>query len=143
VEDTFYIVLLVAVIVATLVAVFIAWQGTSQLYEGIGKGAFAMDEPDRPAGPEPGSAAYQAEAEAEIRQMVEAKSARRVARGEAPLDVEAEIEALTRPAGGGHDDALREEVRQLVIARNERRIRKGQEPLDVEAEVERQLRELG
>jgi hypothetical protein len=143
VEDAFYIVLLVAVILATLVAVFIAWQGTSQLYEGIGKGAFALDESDRPAGPPPGSAAFQAEADAEIRQLVEAKSERRVARGEAPLDVEAEIAALTQPAAGGRDEALRDEVRQLVIARNERRMRKGQEPLDVEAEVERQLRELG
>jgi hypothetical protein len=143
VEDAFYIVLLVAVILATLVAIFIAWQGTSQLYEGIGKGAFALDESDRPAGPPPGSAAFQAEADAEIRQLVEAKSARRVARGEAPLDVEAEVAALTSETQGEHDPALREEVRQLVIARNERRLRHGKEPLDVEAEVERQLRDLG
>jgi hypothetical protein len=73
--------------------------------------------------------------------MVEAKSARREARGEAALDVEAEIAALTRPAGA--DAELRDEVRQLVIARNERRARRGQEPLDVEAEVDRQLRDLG
>ena len=73
--------------------------------------------------------------------MLEAKSARREARGEAPLDVDAELAALTRSAGP--DDALREEVRQLVIARNERRRRQGREPLDVEAEVERQLRDLG
>jgi hypothetical protein len=143
VEDAFYFVLLGAVIVATLVAIFIAWQGTSSIYEGIGKGAFSMDESGRSAGPPPGSAAFQAEADAEIRQMVEAKSARRVARGEAPLDVEAEIAALTQAPSPGRDDALRDEVRQLVVARNERRIRKGQEPLDVESEVERQLRELG
>ena len=79
----------------------------------------------------------------EIRQLVEAKSARRVARGEAPLDIDAEIAALTQPAAAGADAGLREEVRQLVIARNERRLARGQEPLDVEAEVERQLRELG
>jgi hypothetical protein len=83
-----------------------------------------------------------AEAQAEIRQMVEAKSARRESRGQAPLDIEAEISALTQPAAGV-DDELRDEVRQLVISRNERRVRQGQEPLDVEAEVDRQLRDLG
>ena len=73
--------------------------------------------------------------------MLEAKSARRAARGET-LDVEAELAALT--AGSAQQDpGLREEVRQLVIARNERRRRQGKEPLDVEAEIERQLRSLG
>ena len=78
----------------------------------------------------------------EIRQMLEAKSARREARGEAPLDIEAEVAALTQPAAPPDAD-LRDEVRQLVIARNERRARRGEEPLDVESEVDRQLRELG
>ena len=78
---------------------------------------------------------------AEIRQLLEAKSARREARGEPPLDVDAEVAALTQPQG--QDEALRDEVRQLVIARNERRVRRGEEPLDVEAEVDRQLRDLG
>ena len=74
--------------------------------------------------------------------MLEAKSARREARGEGPLDVEAELaraDAHRRRRRRG----LREEVRQLVVARNERRVRHGEEPLDVEAEVERQLRDLG
>ena len=74
--------------------------------------------------------------------MVEAKSARREARGEAPLDIEAEIASLTQAAPVA-DEGLRDEVRQLVVAKNERRQRQGKEPLDVEAEVERQLRELG
>jgi hypothetical protein len=75
--------------------------------------------------------------------MVEAKSHRRVARGQAPLDVEAEIAELTKPAETVHDAALRDEVRQLVIARNERRARQGKQPLDVETEIDRQLRDLG
>jgi hypothetical protein len=84
--------------------------------------------------------------EAEIRQMVEAKSYRRQARGDAPLDVDAEVERLldeteTAP-GAGIDRELREEVRQLVLARNERRMRRGEQPLDVKAEIERQLRSL-
>ena len=74
--------------------------------------------------------------------MVEAKSARREARGEAPLDVDAEVASLTRAAPSA-DPALREEVRQLVLARNERRVRQGKEPLDVEAEIDRQLRAAG
>jgi hypothetical protein len=83
-----------------------------------------------------------AEQAEEIRQMIQARSDRREARGEPPLDVDAEVAALLRPPGG-EDAELREEVRQLVIARNERRARRGEEPLDVEAEVERQLRDLG
>ena len=74
--------------------------------------------------------------------MLEAKSARREARGEAPLDIEAELASLSAPDVKA-DEGLREEVRQLVEARNERRARQGKEPLDVDAEVERQLRELG
>jgi hypothetical protein len=74
--------------------------------------------------------------------MIQARSDRRVARGEPPLDVDAEVAALLRPAASD-DPELREEVRQLVVASNERRLRAGQEPLDVEAEVDRRLRELG
>ena len=140
-EAAFPIVLIVVVAVAIVVA-FATFVGAGKLYEGIGRGAFALDESDRPAGPEPGSAAAQAEADMEIRQMLEAKSARRQARGEAPLDVDAEMAALKGPPPGG-DESLREEVRQLVVARNDRRIRRGEEPLDVEAEVDRQLRDLG
>jgi hypothetical protein len=79
---------------------------------------------------------------AEARQMLEAKSYRRLQRGQAPVDVEAELERLLEPAAGAKpalDEELRDEVRILVIARNERRMRGGKEPLDVEAEVERQV----
>jgi hypothetical protein len=140
VAQTFEVVLIV-VVALSVVAAVISLRGQSGLYDKIGKGAFSLDEPDRPRGPAPGSAAAMAEAQAEIRQLVEAKSARREARGEAPLDIEAEISALTQPAAGV-DDELRAEVRQLGIARNERRQRQGKEPLDVDAEVERQIRDL-
>ena len=141
-EETFGTVVIILGVVAALVAAA-AYVGSGKLYDGIGKGAFSLDEPDRPRGPQPGSAAYAAEAEAETRQMLEAKSARRVARGEPALDVDAEYTALTRPGPAGRDEALRDEVRQLVIASNERRARRGEAPLDVEAEVDRQLRDLG
>ena len=81
VEETFGTVVIILAVVAGLVAAF-AYVGSGRLYEGIGKGAFSLDQPDRPKGPQPGSAAYDAEAEAETRQMLEAKSALRVARGE-------------------------------------------------------------
>jgi hypothetical protein len=143
VEDSFGTVVIVLALVAA-VAAALAYIGSGKLYDGIGKGAFSLDQPDKPKGPQPGSAAYNAEAEEETRQMLEAKSDMRVARGEAPLDIDAEYAALTRPvAPAGHDEALREEVRQLVVASNERRQRRGEAPLEVEAEVDRQLRDLG
>lgn len=141
-EETFGTVVIVIAVVAALFAAA-TYVGSGKLYDGIGKGAFSLDQPDRPKGPLLGSAAYDAEAEAETRQMLEAKSALGVARGEKPLDIDAEYAALTTPAPQGRDEALREEVRQLVIASNERRGRRGEPPLDVEAEVDRQLRDLG
>jgi hypothetical protein len=116
-------------------------------WETMGGGPFAIlnDPPRRSAGAsgsqETVDPAIQA---AEVRQMLEAKSQRREARGEAPLDVAAETERLLaeaeRPRGAEAMDAeLRAEVRQLVVSRNERRLREGREPLDVEAETEKQL----
>jgi hypothetical protein len=140
--DAFPIVIIGVSIAAIVIAlaVTIASRG---MYERIGRGAFSLDTLDRPSGPEPGTPAARSEATEEIRQLVEAKSARRVARGQAPLDVEAEIAALTASAPTAADAELREEIRSLVIARNERRMARGREPLDVEAEVERQIRDLG
>src|SRR5215204_6057921 len=133
-EETFGTVVIIIAVVAGLIAAA-AYVGSGRLYEGIGKGAFSLDQPDRPKGPQPGSAAYNAEAEAETRQMLEAKSALRVARGESALDIDAEYAALPTPSATGRDEALRDEVRQLVIAKNERRARRGEPPLDVEEEV--------
>ena len=136
--DTFGTVLIVTCLVAIVVAAVSYW-GSGGLYRGIGRGELGMEhERERPAPPP----VTQAEAQEEIRQMLEAKSARLEARGEAPLDVDAELAALTR-GSPQHDPTLREEVRQLVVARNARLQRQGKEPLDVEAEVERQLRALG
>jgi hypothetical protein len=133
-------VVVIVVSILGIVGAVVAFVGSGKLYDQVGKGGLSIER-DPAAGPPPGSAAARAEAEAEIRQLVEAKSARREARGQPPLDVDAEVAALTQPQG--QDEALRDEVRQLVIARNERRVRRGEEPLDVEAEVDRQLRDLG
>jgi hypothetical protein len=140
-----FAVVLIGVTILAAIAAVLSLRGWGDNYLKIGKGAFSLDEPDRIPGPAPGSPAARAEAEAEVRQMVEAKSARREARGETPLDVDAEVAALLGPpaAASGADPGLREEVRQLVVASNERRERRGEEPLDVETEVDRQLRDLG
>jgi len=127
-------------IVAGVVSLFV---GGPSPYESIGRGGL-FDEPDSRPAPAPGSAASSAESRAEIRQMLEAKSERRQRRGEEPLDIDAELAALTRPAAAAPEDpALREEVRQVVMARNERRVARGEDPVDVEAETDRQLRDLG
>src|SRR5262249_13169467 len=133
--DGFGIAIIVLSIVAAIAAIA-SYAGSGRLYKSIGKGAFALDRDDIPSGPKPGSPAARAEQAEEVRQMVQARSDRRVARGQAPLDVASEVAALLRPPTAD-DPELREEVRQLVIARNERRQRRGEEPLDVEAEVER------
>jgi hypothetical protein len=130
--------IIIVVSVIAIVAAAASYWGSGRLYRSVGQGDLVMER-ERASGP---AAPSSAEAREEIRQMLEAKSARRTARGEAPLDVEAELAALTAPDTGA-DPGLRDEVRQLVIARNERRQRQGKPPLDVEAEIERQLRSLG
>ncbi len=85
------------------------------------------------------SAAALAERDTEIRQLLEARNARRQRRGEAPIDVEQELARLTAPQV---DAELRAEIRDLVIARNHRRARAGKPLLDVDAEVEREIADL-
>jgi hypothetical protein len=79
------------------------------------------------------------ERDEEIRQMLEARNARRRRRGEPELDVDQELGRLTAPAV---DDELRAEIRDLAVARNHRRARQGKPPLGVEAEIERQIAAL-
>ncbi len=81
------------------------------------------------------------ERDEEVRQMLEARNARRRRRGEAEVDVEQEVRRLTAPTPAV-DAELRNEIRDLVIARNHRRARRGQPALDVDTEVERQIAEL-
>ena len=144
--DNGKIMILIVILVAPLAALAFATVGTA--LKTLGKGQWAIDRELPPSrGLTDSSVAVpRSVREAEIRQMVEAKSYRREARGEPALDIEAEVERLldeteTGPAAGV-DRELREEVRQLVLARNERRMRQGKEPLEVQAEVDRQLRDL-
>jgi hypothetical protein len=131
--EAFGVILIVVSVLAALAAAVSYW-GSGSIYSKLGSSDLEMRRED--------PVASAAETQEEIRQMLEAKSRRREARGEAPLDVEAELAALTSAAPRAGDPVLREEVRQLVIARNQRRLRQGKEPLDVEAEIDRQLRDL-
>jgi hypothetical protein len=142
VQGAFEIVLFVVVGVGVVAAIAaLVMSGGS--YRQIGRGGMSIGD-DRPLRP-PASGApltpgQAAEREAEVRQMLEARNARRAARGEAAGDVEAELRELLRPSA---DPGLEAEVRELVISRNNRRVARGQEPLDVDEEVARRLRELG
>ncbi len=122
---------------------FLVTRGSDSMYDQIGQGGISREGEYGAAGPPSGSPAARAEQEREIRQMLGARSERRVRRGEPALDIDAEVARLLADAqGAAHDAQLVGEVRQLVIARNERRVRQGMEPLDVDAEVTRTLQEL-
>ena len=127
--DDAFIAVVVLVSVLALVGAVIALATSSGSYDEIGRGGLSVDE--RPATTE--------ERDAEIRQYLAARNARRTARGEAPVDVEAELRALTAPAA---DPELAAEVRQLVEARNARRVARGETPLDVDEEVSKRLNDL-
>ena len=141
-QEAFGIVLFVVVGIGVVIAIASLFT-RGRLYDEIGRGGMSIGE-DRDARPRASGAPVPldaAERDDEIRQMLEARNARRAARGEAALDVEQELRSLTRPSAAD-DPEIADEVRQLVEARNARRVARGQEPLDVEAEIERQLRDL-
>jgi hypothetical protein len=126
--DDAFIAVVVLVSVLGLLAAIVALAMSGGSYDEIGRGGLSVDAPPP---------ATDAERDAEIRQLLAARNARRAARGEEPVDIEAELRALTAPAA---DPELTAEVRAAVEARNARRIARGRPPLDVEAEVARHLR---
>jgi hypothetical protein len=85
-------IVVIAIALVAAVAACVSYVGSGQIYRGLGRTGLSLDEPELRREPEPGTAAWQAEAEAELRQLLQARSARREARGEEPLDVEAEVE---------------------------------------------------
>ena len=141
-----YVLAAITLFILPVAAFWFARSGSA--WQEIGKGRFGVMHsmpPPRMRMAQPSPEIDLAIQAAEARQMIEAKSYRRLRRGEEPLDVEAEVAALLDSELAAHagkrglDEKLRSEVRELVVARNERRMRRGQEPLDVEAEVERQV----
>ena len=137
VQSSFGIVVVVVVVAAVLIALASLLAGRA--WDEYGRGGLTMDR--SPAGGAGGGRGpAERESDEEIRQMLEARNARRLRKGEATVDVEAELVRLTRrPA---IDAGLRQEIRELVLARNHRRARRGEPPLDVEAEVEREIEKL-
>jgi hypothetical protein len=130
--------ILVLITLVVLPIAAIAFARSGPLWQRVGKGAFSIEEDPMKLASARANRALQ---ETEARQMLEARSYRRVRSGQDPIDVEAEMRQLLDPAAEGPtvDAELRAEVRRLVIAGNERRMRRGEEPLDVDAETERQL----
>ncbi len=121
-----------------LLAALISLVLSSRTWEEYGRDHLLMESRDlRPAARTSGGS--DAERDAEIRQMLEARNLRRARRGEPPIDVEQELARLITPTV---DAELREEIRQHVVARNHRRARTGKPPLDVESEVEREIQGL-
>src|SRR3954447_366618 len=86
-------VVVIVVAILGIVGAVVAFVGSGKLYDQVGKGGLSIER-DPAAGPPPGSAGAPRAAGGNIRQLVEAKSARREARGEPPLDVDAEVAAL-------------------------------------------------
>lgn len=141
-EGFFFALIVGVTVLGVIIAIVNAMMGG--MYDQIGSGGLSIDTRPPPP-PPPDSPAGQAERREEIRQLIEARSARRQARGQAPLDIDHEVVAAEQIAdpSSAVDPALREEIRGLVVARNERRARQGKAPLDVEEEIARQVRELG
>jgi hypothetical protein len=143
-QEAFGIVIFVVVGVSVVIAV-ISLFGRSRLYDDIGRGGLSIgeDRDMRSRADAPAPPVSAAERDEDIRQMLEARNARRAAQGRPTVDVERELAELTGAGGAASSDPeILEEVRQLVEARNARRVARGQEPLDVEAEIARQLRDL-
>jgi hypothetical protein len=136
VHGSFNTVLWIVCVVAVVVALA-ALISTRQTWQDFGKNGLLMDSElkSQPAS----SPAPDQERDEEIRQMMEARNARRLRRGEAPLDVEQEIARLTPQKV---DPELESEIRDLVKARNYRHVRAGKPALDIEAEVQRELEKL-
>lgn len=115
---------------AAVVALFVG----RRAWDEYGKSRLVLDSDEAPEEAAPASGR-----DAEIRELIAARNALRVRRGEPTLDAQQELARLSAP---NVDAALRDEIRELVIARNHRRVRAGREPLDVEAEIQREIESL-
>ncbi|MGE4427200.1 MAG: hypothetical protein AB7G37_12175 [Solirubrobacteraceae bacterium] len=99
-------------------------------------GADGVDPGGRAPGPDFSGDETPEMQEADARGMIEGRNRRRIARGQEPLDVDAElarVRALTGPPSV--DPEAEAEARAIVAGRNARRRRRGEPEGDVEAEV--------
>jgi hypothetical protein len=131
-----FVTVIIVVMAVSVIGAIVALVLTGRTWKEVGKNSLVLDR-DAPRGPAGAMPAH--ERDAEIREMLQARNARRIRRGEAPIDVESELARLTAPLV---DPELRQEIRDLVIARNNRRVRAGKPALDVDAEIEREIARL-
>ena len=125
----------VVVVGVGLVCALAGLIASRRTWEDYGRNHLVRDSELRPTAPSVAGP----ERDTEIRQLLEARNARRERRGEPTVNVEDELARLSAPQV---DDELRSEIRDLVLARNHRRVRAGKEPLDVETEIEREIQSL-
>lgn len=94
-EEAFGTVLFVVVGLATIIAI-LSFAASRDAYRQIGRGGLTMDRDEAPRPDRPIAPPTSAEGRAEIRQMLEARNARRARKGLEPLDLETEIERRLR-----------------------------------------------
>ena len=88
------IVLIVVVLVALPVGAIVFARGAGRSLDQVGKGQFALEQDFPQSSGSPVSAVSAEVREEEIRQMIQARSDRGVAKGRKALDVDAEVEKL-------------------------------------------------
>lgn len=135
-ESVFGIVIFSVVGISGLIAIGAFIYGGAPPHSSIGAGAFTPSEND------PGVETLEMRDD-DVRQMLEARNRRRVARGEAPADIDAEMrELLDGQKDQPLDAEVLAEVESMVNARRARRRRKGQPEGDFQAEVDELLRSV-
>ncbi len=88
--DQGMVLIVITIVVAPIAA--LAFSRSGAVWRRVGGGRFSIEQAAEPKpGEEPSPEEERAEREAEVRQMVEARSHRRERRGEAPLDIDAEV----------------------------------------------------
>jgi hypothetical protein len=86
--DEAFLVVVIGVSLLAFVVAAIALATSGGSYDQIGRGGLSVEEPHAPS--------TDAEVAAEVRELIEARNSLRVARGEPPLDVDAEVSKRLR-----------------------------------------------
>lgn len=135
-ESVFGIVIFSVVGISGLIAIGAFIYGGAPPHSSIGGNAFTPSEND------PGVETLEMRDD-DVRQMLEARNRRRIARGEAPADIDAEMRDLLDGQRAQPADAeVLAEVEAMVHARRARRRRKGQPEGDFQTEVDELLRSV-
>lgn len=135
-ESVFGIVIFSVVGISGLIAIAAFIYGGAPPHSSIGGNAFT------PTAGDPGVETPEMRDD-DVRQMLEARNRRRIARGEAPADVDAEMRELLDGTRDERVDAeILAEVEAMVHARRARRRRKGQPEGDFQSEVDELLRSV-